>query len=166
MPMPPPIRSARALSWACRSDPVITQAPAQETVVHATCVALEGRAALIRGAAGQGKSGLALQLIALGAGLVADDRTRLWREGDRLMADAPVTIRGRIEARGLGILHLPQTGPAPLACVVDLDRHETDRLPPLCHETVMDLPLPSFGKSPHPHFPAAILLYLRYGTIS
>ncbi|MEQ8918047.1 MAG: HPr kinase/phosphatase C-terminal domain-containing protein [Roseovarius sp.] len=141
-------------------------APAQEIVIHATCVALEGRAALIRGAAGQGKSGLALQLIALGATLVADDRTRLWRNDDRLIADAPDTIRGRIEARGLGILHLPQTGPAPVACVVDLDRSETDRLPSLCHETVMDLRLPSFGKSPHPHFPAVILLYLRYGTIS
>lgn len=166
MPMQPPIRSARALSWACRSDPVTTHAPAQESVVHATCVALEGGAALIRGTAGQGKSGLALQLIALGATLVADDRTRLWRDGDRLMADAPDTIRGRIEARGLGILHLPQTGPAPVACVVDLDRNETGRLPPLRHETVMDLHLPSFGKSPHPHFPAAILLYLRYGTMS
>lgn len=164
--MPPPIRWARALSWACRSDPVTAHAPAQEIVIHATCVALEGRAALIRGAAGQGKSGLALQLIALGATLVADDRTRLWRNDDRLIADAPDTIRGRIEARGLGILHLPQTGPAPVACVVDLDRSETDRLPSLCHETVMDLRLPSFGKSPHPHFPAVILLYLRYGTIS
>jgi HPr kinase/phosphorylase len=145
---------------------VTAHAPAQEIVIHATCVALEGRAALIRGAAGQGKSGLALQLIALGATLVADDRTRLWRNDDRLIADAPDTIRGRIEARGLGILHLPQTGPAPVACVVDLDRSETDRLPSLCHETVMDLRLPSFGKSPHPHFPAVILLYLRYGTIS
>ncbi|MEQ8902573.1 MAG: HPr kinase/phosphatase C-terminal domain-containing protein [Roseovarius sp.] len=154
------------MSWACRSDPVTAHAPAQEIVIHATCVALEGRAALIRGAAGQGKSGLALQLIALGATLVADDRTRLWRNDDRLIADAPDTIRGRIEARGLGILHLPQTGPAPVACVVDLDRSETDRLPSLCHETVMDLRLPSFGKSPHPHFPAVILLYLRYGTIS
>src|SRR6056297_1499672 len=143
--MPRPTRWARALSWACRSETVTGDAASVEQVVHASCVALEGRAALIRGASGQGKSGLALQLIALGATLVADDRTRLWRDGARLMADAPDTIRGRIEARGLGILHLPQTGPTPLACVVDLDRHETDRLPPLCHETVMDLPLPSFG---------------------
>jgi len=161
-----PIRWARALSWACRSDPVTAHAPAEETVIHATCVALGGRAALIRGAAGQGKSGLALQLIALGAVLVADDRTRLWRTGDRLMADAPDTIRGRIEARGMGILHLPQTGPVPVVCVIDLDRSETDRLPPLDRETVMGLPLPAFAKSPHPHFPAAILLYLKHGKIS
>ena len=53
-----------------------------ETIVHASCVARDGRAVLIRGASGSGKSGLALQLMALGAGLVADDRTRLWREGD------------------------------------------------------------------------------------
>jgi len=49
--------------------------PTQENVLHASCVCLEGRAVLIRGASGSGKSGLALQLIALGAALVADDRT-------------------------------------------------------------------------------------------
>lgn len=166
MPMPPPIRSARALSWACRSDPVTTHAPAHETVVHATCVALERRAALIRGAAGQGKSGLALQLIALGASLVADDRTQLWRDGDRLMADAPDTIRGRIEARGLGILHLPAAGPTPVACVIDMDRDEDARLPPLAQASMMGLSLPVFAKTTQAHFPAAILLYLKHGNMS
>ena len=75
--------------------------------MHATCVAVGPHAALIRGASGRGKSGLALQLLAMGAVLVSDDRTRLWRAGDALMADAPDTIRGRIEARGVGILRVP-----------------------------------------------------------
>src|SRR6056297_2399521 len=164
--MPRPTRWARALSWACRSETVTGDAASVEQVLHASCVALEGRAALIRGASGQGKSGLALQLIALGATLVADDRTRLWRDGARLMADAPDTIRGRIEARAMGILHLPAAGPTPLACVIDMDREADTRLPPLAQASVMGLSLPVFAKTTKAHFPAAILLYLRCGKVS
>jgi HPr kinase/phosphorylase len=82
------------------------------------------------------------------------------------MADAPDTIRGRIEARGLGILHLPAAGPAPLACVIDMDREADTRLPPLARASVMGLPLPVFAKTTMAHFPAAILLYLRHGKVS
>ncbi len=128
--------------------------------VHATTVAMKGRAVLIRGASGSGKSGLALQLLALGAGLVADDRTRLWREGDALWADAPDTIRGRIEARGVGILRVPATGPCRLALVVDMDRLETARLPERRTTPLMQVPLPVINKCESPHFPAAVALYL------
>ncbi|WP_104019905.1 HPr kinase/phosphorylase [Roseovarius nitratireducens] len=133
--------------------------------VHASCVAQAGRAVLIRGAAGSGKSGLALRLIALGAELVADDRTRVWRAGDQVMADAPDTIRGRIEARGMGLLHLPAAGPRPLALVVDLDGSETERLPPLRETRIAGTALPLVHGSGHAHFPAAIALYLRYGVM-
>ena len=70
-------------------------------VLHATCVAWEGRAVLIRGASGAGKSSLGLELMAWGCGLVADDRTELWAREGRLMARCPVAIRGLIEARGV-----------------------------------------------------------------
>ncbi|MFB9148349.1 HPr kinase/phosphorylase [Roseovarius ramblicola] len=133
--------------------------------VHASCVAQAGRAALIRGAAGSGKSGLALRLIALGADLVADDRTRLWRAGAQVMADAPATIRGRIEARGVGLLRLPAAGPCPLALAIDLDREETGRLPPLRETRVAGAALPLVHGSGHAHFPAAILLYLKFGVL-
>lgn len=165
MPMPRPTHSARASSWACRSEAVAGGAAHPEQMLHASCVTLNGRAALIRGASGQGKSGLALQLIALGATLVTDDRARVWRENGHLMVDAPDPIRGRIEARGLGILHLPSFGPAQITCIVDLDRATSERLPIRDHATVMDLSLPVFAKSPHPHFPAALLLYLQYGAL-
>lgn len=135
----------------------------RDHVMHASCVAVGARAVLIRGASGHGKSGLALQLIALGGVLVSDDRTRLWREDEALMADAPDTIRGRIEARGVGILRVPATGPVPVALLVDMDRTATARLPPVLHETVMGVALPRFEKTGHTHFPAAILLYLRHG---
>ncbi len=64
---------------------------------HASCVAYGGRGVLILGASGRGKSALALRLMALGAVLVADDRTDLCREGDSVMARAPDAIKGMIE---------------------------------------------------------------------
>ena len=63
--------------------------------LHATCVAIDGRALLIEGRSGAGKSDLALRLIDRGATLVSDDYTRLTRSGDALIASAPETIRGR-----------------------------------------------------------------------
>ena len=166
MPMPHLTRLARVSSWVCRSDPVTQSAAPQEIIVHATCVAHSGRAALIRGAAGRGKSGLALQLLALGAGLVADDRTRLWRAGAQVMADCPPTISGQIEARGMGILHLPPVGAQPLAIIVDMDIDETERLPPLRQEAILGVDLANVRKSAFPHFPAALLLYLEHGTLA
>jgi HPr kinase/phosphorylase len=141
------------------------EAAAPAETVHASCVALEGRAVLIRGASGSGKSALALELLALGAGLVADDRTRIWRAGTQVLADAPATIRGRIEARGIGILDLPATGPQPLALVVDLDRHAQGRLPEPREAVLAGISLPVIENAPGPHFPAAIVLYLKYGRI-
>jgi len=166
MPMPHPSRLARVSLWVCRSDPVTDAAGPSEIMVHATCVAHSGRAVLIRGAAGRGKSGLALQLLALGADLVADDRTRLWRENAQVMAAAPDTIVGQIEARGIGILHLPAIGAQPLALIVDLDHDEDERLPPLRQDRILGVALPSVRKSSFPHFPAALLLYLKHGRLT
>ncbi|WP_135500960.1 HPr kinase/phosphorylase [Roseovarius aestuariivivens] len=143
---------------AARGESEPTNGAAQ--TLHATTVAVAGRGLLIRGASGRGKSGLALELIARGAGLVADDRTVIWRAGAQVMADAPDTIRGRIEARGLGILAAPAQGPVPLALVVDMDVEETDRLPPFRRTTVAGIDLPLARMCRSPHFSSALLLYL------
>jgi len=137
--------------------------PDQPLIVHASCVAFGGRAVGIVGPSGQGKSGLALQLMALGASLVADDRTCLWRQEGQLMADAPATLRGRIEARGVGILNAHANGPAPLRLWVDLAQKETQRLPPMrqCH--CLGLPLPVLHNVDSAYFPAAILQYMAVG---
>lgn len=168
MPTSPPIRWAPGSSSACRSEPVPAHgdgsAPA-EKVIHASCVAHRGRAALIRGASGSGKSGLALQLMAMGAELVADDRTRIRRDGGQLMADAPAPIRNRIEARGVGILAAPACRPQPVGVIVDLDVTETLRLPADHRQSLLGVELPAIRKSDMPHFPAAILLYLAHGRI-
>ena len=102
----------------------------QGRIIHASCVQMGARAVLILGASGAGKSSLALALMAIGGRLVADDRTILRRAGAQLIADCPPAIRGRIEARGLGILAAEAAGPVPVGLVVDLDRVEDRRLPP------------------------------------
>jgi len=141
-------------------------ARAGEITVHATCVAVAGRGALIRGAPGAGKSALALQLLAYGAALVADDRTRLWRDGGMVMADAPGTIAGQIEARGMGILHAPPAGPTPIALIVEMDAPAPPRLPPEDHEDVLGLRIARTGKSGAGHFSAALYLYLMHGRVA
>ena len=97
--------------------------------LHASCVAINGRGVLILGPSGAGKSALALQLIALGATLVADDRTDVTRHGEQVIASVPDTIGGLIEARYVGILRVEDHGPVPLGLVVDLAHTEHQRLP-------------------------------------
>ncbi|RYG91602.1 serine kinase [Loktanella sp. IMCC34160] len=132
-------------------------------ILHASCVAVDGKAVLITGPSGSGKSGLALSLMAYGAELVADDKTHLTQTPEGLWADCPDPIRGMIEARGVGLLRARAVGPVPVALVVDMGQVETDRLPPRRETMVMDLPLPVVHKSEMSHFPAAILQYLRSG---
>lgn len=102
---------------------------AESELVHGTCVALGHRAALLRGASGAGKSDLALRFLFLARrgpaapdspALVADDQVRLLRDGARILASAPASIRGKIEVRGIGIVGVRFEPEAELALVVDL----------------------------------------------
>lgn len=129
--------------------------------IHASTVAFGRRAVLIRGPSGSGKSGLALQLMALGAALVADDQTRLMRHGDQILTRAPETIRGQIEARGMGILAAQPVDDIPLHLIVDMGLEEPARLPPTREDSILGLPVPLITKISTPHFPAAITLYLH-----
>ncbi len=96
--------------------------------VHASAVAVAGRAVLIGGRSGQGKSDLALRLIDRGAALVSDDYTIVRRVGGRLVAGAPGTIAGKIEVRGLGLIEMKAETDIPVALFVDLDS-AMERLP-------------------------------------
>jgi serine kinase of HPr protein (carbohydrate metabolism regulator) len=113
--------------------------------IHATGVLVGGRGVLIRGAAGAGKSLLALELLArhAGARLVADDRVDIEPEGRGVSMRAPPALAGRIELRGRGIVARPFVSPAPVDLVVDL----VDELVRMLEETAfttdllgMDLP--------------------------
>jgi HPr kinase/phosphorylase len=98
-------------------------------VVHATCVALGRRAALLRGPSGSGKSDLALRFLFLARrgpaaleppALVADDQVVLRRDGDRVLASAVSTIAGQMEVRGIGIVGAKAVAEAEVCLVVDL----------------------------------------------
>ena len=130
-------------------------------ILHASCVAWQGRGVLILGPSGAGKSALALQLMAYGADLVADDRTELQVEADVLTARPPTTIQGLIEARGLGLLRVPFVPQAQIALVVDMDQTETHRLPPEREISLLGISCPLVLAVPMGHFPAAVLCYLK-----
>jgi serine kinase of HPr protein (carbohydrate metabolism regulator) len=96
--------------------------------LHATSVAIGGRAVLLCGASGMGKSDLALRLIDRGAILVSDDYTLLkWVDG-RLEATAPQTITGKMEVRGLGLVDMPCVDYARVALIIELS-DSIDRMP-------------------------------------
>jgi len=96
--------------------------------LHASTVAMGGRAVLITGSSGSGKSDLALRLLDRGFALVSDDRTIVKRDGDRLIASAPPNIAGKLEIRGIGIVYMDQTDDMPVALVVELTS-DIERLP-------------------------------------
>jgi HPr kinase/phosphorylase len=132
---------------------------AETLLVHATTVAIDGRAVLLRGPSGSGKSDLALRLIDAGARLVADDQSELSREGDAILVRAPTAITGLIEARGVGILQLDPLTVARLALVVDLVAPERiERLPEAASAAILGIAVPLIALAP---FEASALAKLR-----
>jgi serine kinase of HPr protein (carbohydrate metabolism regulator) len=95
-------------------------APDRETV-HASCIMIDGRAVLLCGGSGSGKSDLALRLLDRGGALVSDDYTELRRDGSRLIGSAPQNIAGKIEVRGIGIVDWPAAAEAPIVLSFALD---------------------------------------------
>jgi HPr kinase/phosphorylase len=129
--------------------------------LHATTIAIDGCGVLIAGPSGSGKSSLALRLIALGASLVADDRTIVTLTNERLIATAPDPIAGLIEARGVGLLRAPLAPATPLYLVVDLAAPAAPRLPEPQYLAILGQLLPCLHNGESAHFPAAIMLYVR-----
>lgn len=131
--------------------------------IHATCVALDGKAVLIRGASGTGKSVIGLMLMSMGCRLVSDDRTLLRRDGPKVIASCPAPIRGMIEARGIGLLKADSLDAAEIVLVADLDLEIHDRLPPRRTVTLLGCEIPLIGHIQGPHLAPAILQILKAG---
>ncbi|KIC17851.1 MULTISPECIES: HPr kinase/phosphorylase [unclassified Leisingera] len=137
----------------------------QSLILHASCVALEGQGLLITGTSGQGKSALALQLMAFGAQLVADDRVLVQLLHGELVASAPEPIRGLIEARYMGLLQAQIRSPVPVTALVDLDEAETERLPVRHTTQLLGQEIVRVKRVDGAHFAPALMQYLRCGAL-
>jgi serine kinase of HPr protein (carbohydrate metabolism regulator) len=131
-----------------------TRETLEETLVHATCVALNSDAGglagiLLFGPTGAGKSDLALRLIDQGARLVSDDQTRIKKQAEQLMAAPPETLAGRIEIRGLGIVTLPFSESVRLtACFNLMDASHIERMPEPKARKILGISLPCLDLFP------------------
>lgn len=135
-------------------------------IVHATTVAVDGAGLMISGPSGSGKSALAIRMLNLGARLVSDDRTILSRPDDGPpVGEAPESIRGLIEARGLGLIRVDPAEPARLACVLEMSVVERERLPPARSVELLGFTLPLLHRGDAPWFPDALNLWLRSSAL-
>jgi serine kinase of HPr protein (carbohydrate metabolism regulator) len=87
---------------------------------QASCVAIGGRALLIEGAPGSGKSSLALALMDRGAVLIGDDGVMLEPREGRLLVHPHPNTRGLLEVRNLGLLRFAVCDMAPAALLIRL----------------------------------------------
>jgi HPr kinase/phosphorylase len=138
-------------------------------MMHASCVAVvnadEPWGLLIIGPSGAGKSALALELMALGARLVADDQTEIRHLGaSGLSASAPATLPALIEARGIGLLPVRRLPECRLRVIVDLGQVETGRLPARRSMVLLGHTIPLLHGVDSRSFPAALMQYLRHAA--
>lgn len=138
-------------------------APAPDHL-HASAVALGGRALLFSGPSGTGKTLMSLELMALGCLLVADDTVLLTARDGQLLAGAAAPTKGLIEARGLGLPNAETApGPVPVLAEVDLSREEPDRLPEARKIERLGVSLPLLLRPQGSHPAVALLQFLKAG---
>lgn len=114
-------------------------------MLHATTVAKGGRAVIIAGRSGSGKSDLALRLFDRGFVLVSDDQTMVRKDGSRLLASAPSTIKGKLEVRGIGIVEVETVNDVPVCLIVDL-AEAIERMPEAgLQRTMLGIAIPVVG---------------------
>lgn len=119
--------------------------------LHATCVALNGYGVLLRGPSGSGKSDLALRLLDQYADaiLVADDRVEVAVREGSLYATVPPVIKGILEVRGVGVVHVPHLDIVRVYLLVDLaDAKTIQRLPEPDDEKILGVRLGRLALAP------------------
>lgn len=132
---------------------------------QATCVAVDGRALLIEGPPGSGKSSLALALIDRGAVLVGDDSVWLEAPAGRLLASPHPSTRGLLEVRGVGLVEMPVADQVPVALLLRLDAKAPRFIEEAGSEAVLGVTIPALAlwpESPVLHLRAELALR-KYG---
>ncbi|MEX0342440.1 MAG: HPr kinase/phosphorylase [Erythrobacter sp.] len=89
-------------------------------LANVTGVVIEGRALLIDGPPGSGKSSLGLSLIDRGATLIGDDAVCIADERGTLVASPPPNTAGLFEIRNVGLVELP-VAKGPVSLILALD---------------------------------------------
>ena len=109
---------------------------------------INGSGVLIIGRSGSGKSSLAINLLALGAKLVADDQCEIVKNNNRFCVSKPASLPKSIEIRGIGLVSVPMVVKTSLDWVVDMDEAETERMPDLRFTKIDGYRVPTvFGKN-------------------
>ena len=116
--------------------------------MHATCVDVNGSGVLIVGHSGSGKSSLAINLLALGSKLVADDQCELVKKNKKFRVFKPASLPKSIEIRGVGLVSVPMVVETRLDWVVNMDEAEKERMPDLRFTEIDGYKIPTvFGKN-------------------
>lgn len=131
--------------------------------VHASAVVIGGRAVLILGRSGAGKSALALALIGRGAALLSDDQVMLFRADGGLLARPPAAIAGALEIRGFGLVRTPFVAEAPVVLAVDLDSVPEARMPQPRTITYLGTSIELISGADVPNLDIALSLFLQNG---
>jgi serine kinase of HPr protein (carbohydrate metabolism regulator) len=100
--------------------------------------------------------------------LVADDRVCLRRDGARVLASPPETIRGKIEVRGVGIVDVKFAAEAELRLLVDLVRpEEVERMPEDAAAELLGAHMPLIRLAPwEPSAPIKLALALARAKLA
>ena len=146
-----------------KSAPNIWQSRATDPnrfILHATAVAACGRALVLVGPSGTGKTETALSLMAFGATLICDDLVELRRDGDALVALPPREAKPIVELRHIGFSCAPLGGPTPVMACVDMRRTDVPRLPDPEFVTLLDRQIRLIQTSREGSFAPALWHYL------
>jgi HPr kinase/phosphorylase len=129
---------------------------AESTTMHGVFMDVLELGVLITGASAIGKSELALELLARGHGLIADDIVELYRvTPDMVEGRCPEVLRDFLEVRGIGILNIRtifgETAVRPrksLKLIVHLEDHSNEKWTQLdrlatnaTYQEVLDVPI-------------------------
>lgn len=126
--------------------------------VHASAAHLNGKAVLILGQSGAGKSALLLELLALGFTLIADDMVILRPCPEGVWASAPPQSQGRMEIRGVGLFQAREAGEGRVELVIDLDQEPSERLPERIESIIFDTKVLKFHAKGLIHIAQTIFL--------